>query len=253
MPGFFDAWMDDHRPDPPVANLIVLREREGARVTVQEVIQRTALDHLAGMEIIEEMGGFPAAAAYIRGRIPERLRVMSGDLGEILASEYIGQRTTFTVPVKKLRWKDDRDVTMRGNDVIAGRDVAGRFQVLKAESKSRQNLSAATILEAITGLQKHSGRPNPSSLSFIIHSLRVLGNPAEAAKYESFQRESPAAQDVEHMVFTLSGNDPSAHMAPHAAAPGATTTVRHLVGCVVPDHQAFIRQTFSALNVPVQQ
>ena len=252
MPGFFEAWMENHWPVPAVANVLVMRERADAAADVQRAIQQAALDHLVGLEIIEQMGGFPAAAAHIRSRVSERPRVMSGDLGEILASEYIAQRTSFVVPVKRLRWKDDRDVTMRGNDVIAGREEGGRMQILKAESKSRGNLSVTAVAEAISGLGKHSGRPNPSSLAFISHLLRVLGRHAEAAQYEALQREAPTAHDIEHMVFTFSGNDPTAHLAAHAAAPDGTP-LRHLVGCVVPDHQTFIKRTFLAINVPVQQ
>jgi HxlR-like helix-turn-helix len=54
------------------------------------------------------------AAAFIREKSPETKSIRSGDLGEILAIEYIGEETPYTVPIKRLRWKDHRNMAMRG-------------------------------------------------------------------------------------------------------------------------------------------
>src|SRR5262245_5200007 len=123
-------WMDQTRPDASVALLLVLQERPGTRPAVQAAIQETVKDHLAGLEIVQRMGGFKKAIAYIRNKLPDDKRVRSGDFGEILASEYIDQCTEYKVPIKRLRWKDDRNTAMRGNDVIAIQKRAKRWRVL---------------------------------------------------------------------------------------------------------------------------
>jgi hypothetical protein len=58
------------------------------------------------------------AARFIRQKLPESKSIRSGDLGEILATEYIAESTSYTVPIKRLRWKDHRNMAMRGDDVI---------------------------------------------------------------------------------------------------------------------------------------
>jgi hypothetical protein len=244
---FFKQWMQEQKPLPKVGNVLLLREHAGRTADIRKAIELAALDHLANLEVIERMGGTEEAKAFIRNKLSSRKSVESGDLGEILASEYIDQCTDYRVPIKRLRWKDDRNVTMRGNDVIAVRDVEGRLRTLKAEAKSGKAIRATVVNSAIADLQKHAGRPNPSSLAFISSRLRELGRDAEAVKFEALQKAAPAPHEVEHMVFTLSGNDPSSHFAHHCTHP-AGSSARRFVGCVVADHQEFIRQTFEALN-----
>jgi hypothetical protein len=230
---------------------MVLNERANGRDHAREAIEQAVVDHLASLTIIARMGGMDAALHYIHNRLPTCRRVRSGDLGEILASEYIDQCTDYSVPIKRLRWKDDRDVAMRGNDVIAGQDHAGRFRTLKAEVKSRATLGKSVVDDAIENLQKHKGRPNPSSLAFISARLRELGRDTEAAQYEALQKTSPSVHDIEHMVFTLSGNDPFPHLEPHAAHPPHGVP-RRLIGCVVENHQTFIESLFTNLNAPAR-
>lgn len=243
---FFDLWMDRDRPDPAAKDLVVLREKAKLRVAVELAIQEAALDHLVGLEVLERIGGYREAAAFIRNKVPTDKKVMSGDLGEILASEYIDQCMSFSVPIKRLRWKDDRDTTMRGNDVIAISLDNKKCCLLKAESKSREKLSKSVVGEAVAGLAKHFGRPNPSSLAFISARLREQGNDALANTFEAVQSGKIKPETIEHLVFTFSGNDPTESLEQHVAAGRGPR--RHLVGCLVTGHQDFIKQTFSKLN-----
>jgi hypothetical protein len=244
--GFFNEWMAHDRPDPAAEDLVVLREKARTEAAVESAIRQTAVDHLVGIEILERIGGYPEAAAFIRNKIPTDKRVMSGDLGEILASEYIDQCTDFRVPIKRLRWKDDRNTTMRGNDVLAICQAGSKSRLLKAESKSRVKLQANVVGEAVNGLAKHSGRPNPSSMAFISSRLREQGNDTLAAVFEGLQSGKLQADTIEHLVFTFSGNDPTEHLKKHIRDKGARR--RHLVGCVVAGHQDFIKRTFASLN-----
>ena len=62
--------------------------------------------------------GKPAAAEKLRIKLPQVTKIRSGDIGEILTTDYIDEETVFSVPIKKLRWKDHRNMAMRGDDVI---------------------------------------------------------------------------------------------------------------------------------------
>jgi len=247
MTDFFNQWLAESRPDAAAPTLVVLQEIPGSRVRVCAAIEESVKDHLAGLDIVERIGSYPKALAYVRNKLPTSKRVRSGDFGEILASEYIHQCTNYEVPIKKLRWKDDRSVAMRGNDVIAIRCEKNRWYLLKAESKSRASLSDAAVTEAAEGLAKHSGRPNPSSLAFISARLREQGRDAEAAVFEELQSRTLTAKDVAHMVFTLSGNDPVRYLKKLATEPPSKFTC-HLVGCVIVDHADFIDRLFKSLH-----
>ena len=84
------------------------------------------LDHLVGLEIIERMG-FATSAAVIRNRLPTEKRTRSADMGEILASDYVDQVTEFSIPIWKLRSsKDDRNLVLRGDDILAVKILDGR-------------------------------------------------------------------------------------------------------------------------------
>ena len=107
------AWMNETHPDTGVPELVMLREQDGQRAIMQPAIQETVKDHLAGLDVVSKIGGFEKTLAYIRNKMPSATRVRSGDFGEILATEYIDQCTEFRVPIKRLRWKDDRNTNMR--------------------------------------------------------------------------------------------------------------------------------------------
>ncbi|MBN9522537.1 DUF1837 domain-containing protein [bacterium] len=239
-------WLDHSTPEAGEPHLALLQERTGGRALVETAFRQTVKDHLAGLSIIHRIKGYEKSLAYIRNKVPQPIEIRSGDCGEILATEYIEQCTRYQVPIKRLRWKDDRNTAMRGDDVLALRKSRTRWHVLKAESKSRASLSASVVSQAVSGLLRNAGRPNPSSLAFISTRLRELDRHDEADVFDDLQTRSPKRGEIEHLVFTLSGNDPCGHLKAHLAA--ATDPIRrHMVGCVVPDHQTFINAVFDAI------
>jgi len=61
--------------------------------------------------------------------------------------------------------------------------------------------------------------------------------------FEALQEATPRAGEIEHLVFTFSGNDPTNYLNKHVAT-AADPCRRHLVGCVIGDHQDFINGVF---------
>ena len=94
-------------------------------------------DHFVGETTILQAGGYKKAAAIVINSLPSNKQVQSGDLGELLATEYLNAETAFVVPIKKLRWKSDRETAMHGNDVIGVDATMKPVRVLKGECKSR--------------------------------------------------------------------------------------------------------------------
>src|SRR5688572_22907956 len=75
--------------------------------------------------------GKPAAAALIEGKLPTSKQIRSGDLGEIYATEWIDAHSGgYLAPIKRLRWRDHRNMAMRGDDVIGIRQEAKTQRLL---------------------------------------------------------------------------------------------------------------------------
>jgi hypothetical protein len=157
--------------------------------------------------------GKPAAAALIQGKLPTTKAIRSGDLGEIYATEWIDVYSGYRAPIKRLRWKDHRNMAMRGDDVIAiQQDVqTQRLRFLKTEAKSRASLTAKVLAEARAGLDKDGGLPSAHALSFISERLLGMGNlPLADAIDDALLKHGIPAQSVTHLLFVFSGNAPDA-------------------------------------------
>ena len=191
-----------------------LAEREGGRDEVLKDLSDRVLDHYISDEDIAafvETLGFPKAAENIRDYLPTTAIGKSGDLGEILAAEFVEEQLDFEVPVKRLRYKDHREMPMRGDDVIAvAHDKRKRLTILKGEAKSARRLSGATVVEARERLEKDYGRPSAHSLIFIARKLIQSGDPERKKLGKHILREAadkavPKGR-LAHLLFTLCGN-----------------------------------------------
>lgn len=231
---------------PPPTGLTILTERPDARDRVMATLCALVRDHLIGAEVLERLG-FQRAAAETRRQLPTSKRIRSGDLAEILATEYVRGRTEFTVALKRLRFKDDRNMSMRGDDIIAVRREGGRVKVLKGEVKSRANLHGGTVDEACAMLTSHDHRPKPASLAALTRILRQLNQDEMADLIERVQTRIVRHDDVTHFLFTMSGNDPERALRDRAG-PRPPIDDRRVVGLRIEDHQAFIEGVFERLD-----
>lgn len=240
-----ENWLEEQKRSDVPENVTCLRERDGGRDRVFDSLVKVARGHFVAAALLERIG-YPLAADVLRAKVPTRIAIQSGDLGEILATEYVRERTDYQVPINRLRYKDDRDMAMRGDDVIGVRRVDGRVQALKIEAKSRAELSGQVVKEACESLERNRSRPGASSVAFVLLRLYEEGRDAEAELVEELLGEHLTDRDVEHLVFTFSGNDPTRVLAEHAKP-----RRRRLAGIRVMDHQKFIRKIYEAIHAAV--
>ena len=177
----FNDWCDS--ADTPIGNhhVRVMTGRPADSATGVQVTAAAVPVHYAAEERIAgalARLGKPAAAKMITDLLPQTPQIRSGDLGEIYATEWIDAHSGYRAPIKRLRWKDHRDMAMRGDDVIGMilDPATQRLRFLKTEAKSRIDLRAQTLQEARTGLDKDGGLPSSHALSFISARLMELGN-----------------------------------------------------------------------------
>jgi hypothetical protein len=148
----FAEWCESERRNRPRKRLWKFWEKKGAREMVKDYLCATIRSHYddparIAQDIVDL--GYTHAAVILRERLPQGKTARSGELGEILASELVEEELGFEVPVRRMRYKDGREVAMRGDDFIGvkyGR--AKGLRLLKGESKSRAVLGKTTITKA---------------------------------------------------------------------------------------------------------
>lgn len=223
-------------------------EKDGGRDEVRDDLAETIRSHYERLERIAEgveRLGYKVAAGILSEAMPQTAKDRSGDLGEILATELVEEEIGLRVPVRRLRYKDGRNMAMRGDDFIgAGYDAAGeKLWLLKGEAKSNKVLGKATVSSARKVLNRDSGRCTPASLLFVANRLLESSDPDDNELGRSLRDEvglkSLRADRIDHMLFTMSGNGP--HSSLEKDLDGTGTDRDHYVVTIhIEDHQDFI-------------
>jgi len=198
--------------------------------------------------------GKPAAAAHVEQKLPTQANIRSGDLGEILCSAYVYESTPFNLGVRRLRWKDHRNMSMRGEDVLAFNldPKSGSLKILKAEVKSRSQMQTTVIDEARAALCANSGLPSPHALAFVADRSNEAGATALGdALDKALLKDGIRASQVSHMLFTFSGNDPLRLLKINLQSYTGSIS-QHYVGLRVEGHQDFIKAVFAAIGKAVK-
>jgi hypothetical protein len=202
------------------------------------------------MAAILEKFGKQKAATYLRDKLPQNPKVRSGDLGEILATQYIDECTSYKAPIKRLRWKDHREMAMRGDDVIGIQLPTGTASIkfLKSEVKSRKSLSVEVVEEARLALSSGGGLPSPHALAFVSDRLHETGEDELADLISCAQlNDGISAQQVQHLIFTFCGNQPDALLKTDLENYNGPIQ-QNAVGLRVAKHQEFISAVYNKLG-----
>lgn len=254
----FNDWCDFS--DTPIGdhNVKVITSRPADILTGINATAAVVPGHYAAEERVARALarlGKAEAAKMVTDLLPQTSQIKSGDLGEIYATEWINAHSVYRAPIKRLRWKDHRNMAMRGDDVIGMilDPETQRLRFLKTESKSRINLRAQTLAEARVGLDKDGGIPSAHALSFISARLLKLGElPLADAIDDALLRYGIPVDSVRHLLFTLSGNSPQALLLRSMRAyPGPIT--QWGVGLHVDGHAAFIGAVYEQVIADANQ
>ena len=245
----FGDWCDEVEAEVNGHKLHLVTLKDDHDAVAQENAVEILPDHYAAPEqvahVLERLGK-EAAAEYLHQKLPTRPSLRSGDLGEIFATEYIEERTAFSAPVKRLRWRDHREMAMRGDDAIGLRPAAeGRpINFLKVEAKSEAALTTRTVTRAREALDGDGGLPSQHALAFIADRLREMGEEdLSDAILKAQLVDGIATAQVQHLLFTFSGNDPNNFLRTDLDGCGDAIP-QNGVGLRIADHQDFIRRVF---------
>jgi hypothetical protein len=244
----FEEWCDKvsaaHNGHP----FDVLTEKVDARdIILPELVSVLQYHYDARARFLERAArlGYDRAVEVIRQRLPTIAIARSGDIGEILATEYVNSSLPFVIPINRLQWKDGRNTAMRGDDLIGFRLKGdGKLDaLLKGESKSRIGLYDNAMAEAVTKLREYDGRPSPHTLMYLVDRLKELGQTAAAEVLEDYALLG-GTFPITHFIFTLSGNAPQTTIQTALTGAYLPGIHRQIVGLVIADHKDFIEALF---------
>ena len=250
----FDDWFEISTEavnghDYKAINLLDDDDLEPAIEDIAQVVPDHYIDPESIANTLERLGK-PAAANKIRIKLPQTKKLRSGDLGEILATEYIDSQTEFDVPIRKLRWHDHREMAMRGDDVIGivTPNNGQRPHFLKTEAKSRAALGRKVLEDARSALDADDGRPAPHALAFVGDRLREGGSTELADLIDDAQlKDGIARQQMEHLLFTFTGSNPNNLQKEILETYGGDIS-QHAVGLRIKTHQRFIADVFEEVE-----
>ena len=243
-------WLNTDRRKIGRHAAIILTERDGARRDALPFLKNIARAHYVDPAVtaqrLEALGAVHTAT-LLRQHLPTTPRAKSGDIGEILATEVAEDQLQYRIPIRRLRWKDGRDMALRGDDFIGVLDNNGALQLLKGESKSRSRLSTSALAEAGRALDDNYGRPNRHSVVFVADRLREQDRDRLATRLETAVLNGFRSTSINHMLFVLSGTPPAPLLTEHLERHRKAPHLRYAVAVQISDHGAFIDRLFKEL------
>src|SRR6476469_5462440 len=118
----FDAWCSAAEQKDGIKVLSILTEKKPARSAALKTIQTIVPTPYFPEGVLQKRLarlGREETAKSLKGVLPKTKTAKSGDLGEILATEFVNRKLDFKTPILRLRWKDGRNLALRGDDILA--------------------------------------------------------------------------------------------------------------------------------------
>ncbi len=248
----FNIWCDVTKEIDQRKNYWIYVEKDGGRDQVRDELAETIRSHYDRLESIADdikMLGYARASKILQEQLPQTTKARSGDLGEILATELVEKEIGFRVPVRRLRYKDGRNMAMRGDDFIGvnyNKDTA-TLCFLKGEAKSNIKLGKSTVESARRVLNRDSGRCTPDSLAFVAKRLLDSSDANDIQLGREIRNEvglnTVQSNRIAHMLFTMSGNGPHASLKSDFVTAGRNRD-HYIVNIHIKDHQDFIKEMY---------
>jgi hypothetical protein len=202
------------------------------------------------LAMIAERFGKDGVAKFLRNKLPTKTSARSGDMGEILATDYLHKEWGYVVGPSRLIQRDHQEWAMRGDDVLGAKfDPGGKLRLTKAEAKSRAALGNRTVEEARLGLARNDELPSPHSLTQFAERLLPTADSHIGEAVIAMQLSDGVRPDrVGHLMFLFTGSDPSAHVVADlkgysGPVPQLTVTLR------VKGHQKFIKDAYDGVTI----
>ena len=246
----YNDWLENHDTKLKNKHLWLFTEKQLGRVKIQDRLAEAIRSHYLNTEriakYIKELK-FKRVAKRIEKKLPKNENVRKGDLGEILAMVLVEEKLDMEVPIKRLRFKDGRDVPIRGDDIIGVKrdEQDNLLTLLKGEAKSGVSIDRGVVRAARTQLNSNDGKCSDHTLYTIVDLLDHKGSPADEQLSEKIDASISEEIQVrtDHLLFTLSGNEPYKSLQNDFNK--VDNERKHFIANVrVHDHESFIQEMF---------
>ena len=212
----FDSfWLEPYGYDKKYAKFkhFPVKEKDGARQNVKSALIHAVFDHHISSQAVEgalERLGFAEAAKYLCGRLPREQKTRKGNFGEVVACEHLSQRYGYKLPVFKLRFMDNPDMPMRGEDIVA-------FEITEDNKITAICIGEAKTLEDYDRRQVEKAHnrlftayhPYPISLLLISNILHERGDHDLAEQIDIILETLTLRSFPRHnWIFIITGNRP---------------------------------------------
>jgi hypothetical protein len=248
----FKTWCASEREETGRKRYWTLVEKPGGRDAIRDPLAETMRSHYDRLDrIADDVArlGFDKAATILRAVLPKTAKARSGELGEILATELVEEEVGLRVPVRRLRYKDGREMALRGDDFIGAGygQKDDKLWLLKGEAKSNKVLGKTTITNARKVLCRDDSRCTPESLLFVANRLLESDDEDDVALGRTIRDEvgcnALRPGRIDHMLFTMSGNAPPAALKEDLDA-ASKDRDQYVVNLRIEDHQEFIAEMY---------
>lgn len=111
--GLYERWCDATKEKDKRKHYWTYVEKDTGRDEIRDDLAETVRSHYDRLERIAddvERLGYKVAASILSEAMPQTPKGRSGDLGEILATELVEEEIGLRVPVRRLRYKDGRNM-----------------------------------------------------------------------------------------------------------------------------------------------
>lgn len=153
----------------------LLVERNGARSVAQQYLRKALAVHHADDDKrrrFEDMNKILAAEGLpLRSLYPRNLNTQKGNLAEVVLAEYLMATDSVSLPVYRLRFNQNVEQSIKGDDVLAFDLDSDPIRIIVGETKFRSTPSPKDVRDIVESLVKAHTRRIPSSLQFIADIL----------------------------------------------------------------------------------
>jgi len=225
-----------------------VKEKDEIRESVKPALVESILDHHFQSQRIKgslERLGFAKAAKYFITQLPKEDRTRKGNFGEVVASEHLCQRYGYKMPVFKLRFMDNPNMPMRGEDVVAF-EIAEDNKITAiciGEAKTMERYNRDKVEKAHKRLVI-SYHPHPVTLSLISNILHERGNHDLAEQIDVIVETLGLRSVPRHnWLFVITGNQPRDPFGPIEEIDDVIENLR-TVSLYLPQLSSFIKEIF---------
>ncbi|MBF0155547.1 MAG: DUF1837 domain-containing protein [Magnetococcales bacterium] len=108
-------------------------------------------------------------------RFPTNPATRKGNLAEVVLAEYLVATTGSTIPVYRLRYNQNVDQSLKGDDILAFDLDSNPIRIIVGEAKFREISSNVAVKEIVEGLVRSHHGGIPASLQFVADRLFESG------------------------------------------------------------------------------